>query len=348
MMHQPRLILPSKPLAASRKHRAIMTQSSHPAIPITSLLLILLTLILLPACAYQAKQSDVNQTALTPDMTHEAAAPVRQEAEVWIIARTPGQSEAPAADHHIDEAALVRTSGDDAGQALPLAAATVRANIRGLTCDVALTQRFTNPHTRTIDAAYRFPLPADARVREFVMVIGERRIRGIFRSPDEAQRLYASAKQQGYRASLITLGDDHVLTHRVANIAPGRAIDIDLTFRHTLEQHDGGYRFTLPRLAGAAGVERAAVDLTIDLRPGVPITGLKSFSHRIEREPLDASSMRVTLADDDITAFDQPFDLRFRVADGERLARAADHDELGHSTTHDAAIAIDASRPTDR
>jgi len=304
----------------------------------------LLAALLLAGCAGQMKRVEVDQTSLTPHAAHETR-PSHQQAdqadEVWIIAR----ADAPPADSVIDEAALLRVDEPGAPQPLPLVAATVRASIRGLTCDVALTQRFTNPHARTIDAAYRFPLPADARVREFVMVIGERRIRGIFRAPDEARRLYAAAKQQGYRASLITLGPDHVLRHRIANLAPRQTIDIDLTYRHTLEAHDDGYRFSLPRLAGATGIEHAAIDMTIDLQPGVAITELKSFSHRIEREALDATSTRVTLADDQTAMFDEPFDLRFRVAEGARLARAADHDEPGQSTRHDAAIAIDATRP---
>ncbi len=353
MMHPPRHIPTTPPLAASRERIATVRQTGKRA-TINPRLLLLLAL-LFPGCAVEYQRPDITQTTLTPHSPHDTRPPQHQADEVWIIARAPGTApgtapaatDAPATDHHAIDAALVRVSGDDADQPLPLVAASVRATIRGLTCDVALTQRFINPSTRTLDAAYRFPLPADARVREIVMVIGDRRIRGIFRAPDEAQRLYADAKQQGYRASLITLGRDNLLTHRIANLAPGRAIDIDLTYRHTLEERDGEYRFALPKLAGAAGLDRGALEVAIDLQPGVAITALKSFSHPIEREALDATSMRVTLADGDTAAFDDPFDLRFRVAQGARLARAADHDELGHSTTHDAAIAIDASRPTD-
>jgi len=123
----------------------------------------LLIALLLAGCAGQMNRVEVRQTSLTPHAPHQTHAPPHhtEAEEVWIIARAA----APAAEQRVDDAALVRAGGEEAGQALPLVAATVRASIRGLTCDVALTQRFTNPHAEPIDAAYRFPLPADARVR---------------------------------------------------------------------------------------------------------------------------------------------------------------------------------------
>ena len=44
-----------------------------------------------------------------------------------------------------------------------------------------MKQEFTNPYQKKIEAVYVFPLPHDAAVNEFIMTIGERRIRGIIR-----------------------------------------------------------------------------------------------------------------------------------------------------------------------
>jgi Ca-activated chloride channel family protein len=44
-----------------------------------------------------------------------------------------------------------------------------------------VTQQYHNPYGSKIEAVYTFPLPDDAGVRDFVMQIGERRIRGIVR-----------------------------------------------------------------------------------------------------------------------------------------------------------------------
>ncbi len=68
------------------------------------------------------------------------------------------------------------------------------------------TQQFQNPYDTKIEAVYVFPLPQDAAVNEFVMTIGDRRIRGIIRERAEAERLYKEALAQGYRAALMTAG----------------------------------------------------------------------------------------------------------------------------------------------
>ena len=66
-----------------------------------------------------------------------------------------------------------------------------------------------------------FPLPQNSAVNEFIMVIGDRRIRGIIRDRKEAEKIYADAKRQGYTASLLTQERPNIFTQKVANIEPG-------------------------------------------------------------------------------------------------------------------------------
>ena len=61
-----------------------------------------------------------------------------------------------------------------------------------------------------------FPLPANAAVNEFVMTVGERKIRGIIRERQEAQRIYQEARTQGYVASLLTQERPNIFTQSVA------------------------------------------------------------------------------------------------------------------------------------
>ena len=60
-----------------------------------------------------------------------------------------------------------------------------------------MVQQYHNPFDGKIEAVYVFPLPQNAAVSEFVMVIGERRIRGIVRDRKEAEEIYEAAKTQG-------------------------------------------------------------------------------------------------------------------------------------------------------
>src|SRR6266545_800593 len=116
----------------------------------------------------------------------------------------------------------------------PLRKIDVRARVSVQVASVEVRQEYVNPYSEKIEAVYVFPLPEDAAVRDFVMTIGERHIRGIIREREEAQRLYQEARRQGYAASLLTEERPDVFTQSVANIEPGRAIEVALTYFHLL------------------------------------------------------------------------------------------------------------------
>ena len=82
------------------------------------------------------------------------------------------------------------------------------------------------------------------------MTIGERRIRGIIREREEAERIYEAAKSQGYVASLLTQERPNVFTQKVANIEPGKQIDINIKYFSTLAYADGWYAFVFPMVVG--------------------------------------------------------------------------------------------------
>ncbi len=133
---------------------------------------------------------------------------------------------------------------------LPLKHTDVDARIEGYVGTVAVTQQFENPYDEKIEAVYMFPLPEKAAVSEFVMTIGERRIRGILREKEEAEAIYRQARAQGYQASLLTQHRPNVFEQKVANIEPGKRIDVDITYYETLAYADGWYSFVFPTVVG--------------------------------------------------------------------------------------------------
>src|SRR5258706_3450203 len=109
---------------------------------------------------------------------------------------------------------------------------------------------FGRSYDAKIEAVYIFPLPHDSAVSEFLMIIGERRIRGIIRERAEAERLYANARHQGYVASLLTQERPNIFTQAVANIERGKQIDVKISYFHTLPYVDGWYEFVFPMVVG--------------------------------------------------------------------------------------------------
>ncbi len=126
----------------------------------------------------------------------------------------------------------------------------VQADIAGFIASVGVKQTFANPFDVKIEATYVFPLPQNSAVSEFVMTVGERRIRGIVREREQAEQIYADARAAGHVASLMTQERPNIFTQKVANIEPGAAIDIDVTYFHTLPMRDGAYEFVFPMTVG--------------------------------------------------------------------------------------------------
>jgi Ca-activated chloride channel family protein len=144
----------------------------------------------------------------------------------------------------------VATPGLIGPAVLPLKHTDVAADISVYVASVTVIQKYHNPYAQKIEAVYVFPLPQDAAVRDFVMTIGERRIRGIIREREEAQRIYREARRQGHRASLLTQERPNIFTQNVANIAPGEAIDVEMSYFYSLPYRAGEYEFVFPMVVG--------------------------------------------------------------------------------------------------
>ena len=229
---------------------------------------------------------------------------------------------------------------------MPLKHTDVQASVLGYIATVRVTQQFHNPFDSKIEAKYVFPLPHNAAVNEFIMTIGERRIRGIIRERKEAEAIYAAAKSQGYVAALLTQERPNVFTQSIANIEPGKEIDVELNYFHTLEWADGWYEFVFPTVVGprfnppgstngigavALGAhgtsgqstevqylkpgERSGhdIELKLDINAGVSIEETECVTHVVSKETPSAERLVVTLSPNDRIP-NKDFIFRFRVA----------------------------------
>jgi len=180
-------------------------------------------------------------------------ADLSSDEELWVIAKPSADATAAAA---ADEspgtgAMLARFPGQPVREVpLPLRHTDVNAQIDGYISTVNVRQQFQNPFDAKIEAVYLFPLPEKSAVSEFLMIIGDRKIRGILREKEEAAAIYNQARAQGYQASLLVQRRPNIFEQKVANIEPGHAIDVDIKYFHTLAYNDGWYSFVFPTVVG--------------------------------------------------------------------------------------------------
>ena len=170
--------------------------------------------------------------------------------EVWVIAKAETQVVPTGEDTPGCGAMLAKLPKEEKEIPLPLKHTDVKGQISGYIATVDVTQQFHNPYDEKIEAVYVFPLPQNAAINDFLMTIGERRIRGIIRERKEAEKIYQQAKRQGHVASLLTQERPNIFTQKVANIEPCKEIDINIKYFNTLAYVDGWYEFVFPMVVG--------------------------------------------------------------------------------------------------
>ena len=269
--------------------------------------------------------------------------------ELWVIAR-PKTPPIPGCEVSSGCGSLRAKGVEEKEVPLPLKHTDVKASISGYVATVDVTQAYHNPYDSKIEAVYVFPLPDNAAVNEFLMTVGERRIRGIIREREEAEKIYAEARRQGYVASLLTQERPNIFTQSVANIEPGEDIDINIKYFNTLAYRDGAYEFVFPMVVGprfnppgstqgvgavprgqqgASGQstevqylkpgERSGHDiaLSVSIDAGVAIKQIKSSSHVIHVDQRSSQLAEVSLSNRDSIP-NKDFVLRYTVA-GSRI-----------------------------
>ena len=119
----------------------------------------------------------------------------------------------------------------------------VDIKISGPVAHVTVKQSFFNQGQAFAEGVYVFPLPEQSTVNGMKMRIGQRLIVGNIKEKAIAKKLYKQAKRAGKRAALVEQNRPNLFTSSVANIAPGEAIEVTITYVETLKLD--GNRFSL-------------------------------------------------------------------------------------------------------
>lgn len=140
---------------------------------------------------------------------------------------------------------LKSDNGADYQQALMLHSA-VHFTISGMVSHASLTQSFRNDTSSWVEAVYVFPLPDKAAVNHLRMTIADRVIEGSVTEREQAKAVYLNAKSSGRKASLLEQQRPNMFTTKVANIAPGETIVVNIDYLQTVEYEDGLFSLRFP------------------------------------------------------------------------------------------------------
>lgn len=214
----------------------------------------------------------------------------------------------------------------------PLERTSVNAQISGFGAEVTVVQKFKNNSATPIEAVYTFPLPNDAAVGRMSMKIGDRVIEGQIKKRDEARQIYERAKASGQAAALLDQERSNIFTQNVANVLPGHAIEVEITYVQVLKFDSGEFEFNFPMVVGPRFLGNAQdpakidpprttrtgtnIGITVDIRSGGNLRGIRSVLHEIDQKPLEDGATRVTFRKDDEVP-NKDFILRYTISGDE-------------------------------
>ncbi|MDP2748100.1 VIT and VWA domain-containing protein [Pseudomonas sp.] len=256
---------------------------------------------------------------------------------VLVLSQPALASEQSAAEHSESPYFAVQ-SDDPAVDRLPLKATKVEVRVLGVIADVRVVQQYRNEGTRALEARYVFPGSTRAAVYGMTVRLGDRELRAQIREKQKAQKEYQEAKSAGKIAALLEQHRENVFQMNVANILPGDVVDVELRYTELLLPTDGVYSFVFPTVVGphyngSAGSEshkagpwvstpylpegeatRDVFSLSVELQSPVPLSDIRSPSHRIKVLQARPSEATVSLGADAGQSNNRDFVLDYRLS----------------------------------
>lgn len=122
----------------------------------------------------------------------------------------------------------------------------IQLDITGLVARVEITQRFTNRSSLWAEGVYRFPLPQGAAVDRMTVKVGERVLEGEIQEKETARRTYQKARDAGKTTTIVEQQRRNQFETKLANIGPGEAIEITISYLQNVSYSDFSYHLRLP------------------------------------------------------------------------------------------------------
>ncbi len=198
------------------------------------------------------------------------------------------------------------TSGDGRSRAALHQNTDVTMDITGMTARVNVVQTFTNDTAEWQEGIYVFPLPEDSAVNAMKMIVGDREVIGDIRERAEAKRVYEQARSEGRRAALTEQQRPNLFTQKIANLAPGETISIELQYIQALRYEDGRFSLRFPMtltpryipgtlLSAPADFNANTLSMTVRLNAGLKLSRVGSATHDMQVFDLGGGPGRVEM-----------------------------------------------------
>lgn len=122
----------------------------------------------------------------------------------------------------------------------------VAMDVEGMVSRVTVKHRFVNDSPHWQEGVYMFPLPEDSAVNRFRMILSDRVIIGEIHEREEAKQIYEAARAEGKKTALMEQNRPNMFSQRIANIAPGEEMSIELSYVQAVRYDQGRFSLRFP------------------------------------------------------------------------------------------------------
>ena len=206
----------------------------------------------------------------------------------------------------------------------------VDIQVSGMIARATVKQQFRNTSSLWAEGLYVFPLPENAAVDHFKLIIDGRIIEGQIQEKEQARKTYEKAKRNGQRTGLVEQQRPNIFTTKLANIAPGAEMSVQIEYQQTLQYRDGQYSLRYPLVVGerfitaskeaASSYRLSQYDLgvhtvssetskdlnqtaiTVNLDAGISVANIVSTSHPVNINPQNDNRYVISLQEKTVAA----------------------------------------------
>ncbi len=132
---------------------------------------------------------------------------------------------------------------------VPLKRTELKGDLVGPLACLRLTQVFgysVAESDKTLEAAYRFPLPGDAAVSAVRVGFGNVSMQADLAERRRAEANYQEAKRQGRQAALATRESADVFTLQITGLRPDQEVTVETTFIQLAQAEGSGWSLRVP------------------------------------------------------------------------------------------------------
>ncbi len=160
---------------------------------------------------------------------------------------------------------------------------------------VSVSEVFENPHPFEVEGDYIFPLPKDAAISNFSIVVDGKELVGKVMEREKAREIYMEYVRRKLDPALLEYMDDNLFRARVFPIQRGKSVRVNIHYDHVLRLSNGLYKFEYPLKIDALTkdpIGRITISIVIESKD--PIKSVFSPSHTIETEWVSDNRVKVT------------------------------------------------------